>query len=52
MALELSLGYFYGSGNFDYNYLVGCAVGLSGVYILDYTVVKVKSVKEEETTAV
>lgn len=52
MTLELSLGYFYGNGHFDYNYLIGCLLGLACVYILDYTVAKVQSVKEDEKTAV
>jgi hypothetical protein len=48
MILELSLGYFYGNGHFDYNYLIGCLLGLVCVYILDYVVAKTQSDNQEE----
>jgi hypothetical protein len=48
MTLELSLGYFYGNGHFDYNYLIGCLLGLVCVYILDYTVAKIRRDKQQE----
>jgi hypothetical protein len=51
MTLELSLGYFYGNGHFDYNYLIGCLLGLGCVYILDYTVTKISSDKQQEQAA-
>jgi len=49
MTLELSLGYFYGNGHFDFNYFVGCLFGLVCVYILDYIVVKTSKNKQQQT---
>ncbi len=48
MILELSLGYFYGNGHFDYNYPIGCLLGLVYVYILDDLVAKAQSNNQEE----
>lgn len=50
MVLELSLSYFYGNGHFDYNYLIGCILGLILVYVLDLTVHKIQNQKHNEQT--
>jgi hypothetical protein len=48
MALEFSVGYFYGSGHFDYNYLIGCFIGLLVVYGLELLIPKVEEEKQQE----
>lgn len=48
MVLELSLGYFYGNGHFDYNYLIGCILGLILVYGLDHMLIKMQCEKQHK----
>lgn len=50
MTLELSLGYFYGNGHFDYNYLIGSLLGVVCVFILDYISGKTQCDKQQEQT--